>query len=147
MKTIKQIADELHVDKQRVYRYIRKNHINEAHQKNGVMYYDDAAETLIIQHFFKNEVHHDALQTASLDAVINMLKSELEMKNDQIRELNARLAESNAALITAQQSAQVAQALHAGTMQTKLIDGIDNRGEPTVSAVRFFNKLFGKKSR
>ena len=31
-KTIRQIADELGIDKQKVYRYIRKNHINEAHQ-------------------------------------------------------------------------------------------------------------------
>lgn len=32
-KTIKQIADELRVSKQQVYRYIKRNHISEAHQK------------------------------------------------------------------------------------------------------------------
>ena len=37
-KTMKQIADEIGIDKQRVYRYIKKNHVNVAHQKNGVMY-------------------------------------------------------------------------------------------------------------
>ena len=31
-KTIKQIADELGVSKQRVYRFIKQNCINEAHQ-------------------------------------------------------------------------------------------------------------------
>ena len=52
-KTIKEIADELGIDKQKVYRYIKKNHINEAYhevlQKNGVKRYDKAAEYLIKQ--------------------------------------------------------------------------------------------------
>ena len=133
MKTIKQMADELGIDKQRVYRYIRKNHINEAHQRCGVMYYDEAVEMAVIQHFCENDAHHDVHHeahhtasndtvTTSLDAVIDVLKTELEIKNEQIRELNARLAESNAALVAAQQSAQAAQALHAGTMQKQLID-------------------------
>lgn len=52
-KTIRQIADELGVSKQRVYRFIKQNCINEAHQRNGVMYYDDAAETRIKQGFFE----------------------------------------------------------------------------------------------
>ena len=56
-KTIRQIADELGVSKQRVYRIIKQNCINEAHQRNGVMYYDDAAETRIKQGFLKNELH------------------------------------------------------------------------------------------
>ena len=46
-KTIKQMADALGVDKQRVYRYIKKNCISEAHQKNGVMYYDEVVEKRI----------------------------------------------------------------------------------------------------
>ena len=48
-KTIKQMADALGVDKQRVYRYIKKNCISEAHQKNGVMYYDEVVEKRIKQ--------------------------------------------------------------------------------------------------
>lgn len=138
-KTIKEIADELGVDKQKVYRYIKKNHINEAHhealQKNGVKRYDEAAETLIKQGIFgestSGEAHHEALQnhinevvcdTVS-EALIDMLRKELEIKNEQIRELNARLAESSAALVAAQQTAQAAQALHAGTMQRQLLAG------------------------
>lgn len=46
-KTIKQISDEIGVDKQKVYRYIKKNHINESHQENGVMYYDQNAQNII----------------------------------------------------------------------------------------------------
>ena len=138
-KTIKEIADELGVDKQKVYRYIKKNHINEvlheALQKNGVKQYDEAAETLIKQGFSEestsSEALHEALQnhineavfdTVS-EAVIDMLRKELEIKNEQIRELNARLAESNAALVAAQQTAAAAQALHAGTIQQQLLTG------------------------
>lgn len=58
-----------------------------------------------------------------------MLQNELERKNEQlavkdrqIEELNARLAESNAALVAAQQTAQAAQALHAGTIQRQMLE-------------------------
>ena len=58
-----------------------------------------------------------------------MLQNELERKNEQlavkdrqIEELNARLAESNAALVAAQQTAQAAQALHAGTIQQQMLE-------------------------
>jgi len=149
MKTIKQIADEIGVDKQRVYRYIRKNRISEAHHEAGVMWYDEVDENLINAHFLENnrisEVHHEVHQTTSFDTVIDMLKSELEIKNEQIRELNARLAESNAALVAAQQSAQAAQVLHAGTMQKQLTDGAD-QAEPSTPQKSFFARIFGRKS-
>lgn len=96
-KTIKQMADALGVDKQRVYRYIKKSCINEAHQKNGVMYYDEAVEKRIKQAFYKNEPHQES---ASSDTVVDvllkqseMLQKELEIKNKQISDLNDRLAE------------------------------------------------------
>ena len=135
MKTIREIANELGVDKQKVYRFIKQNHINEAHreahQRSGVKYYDEAAETLIKQGFFgetaSSEAHHEAHQNcineAAFDAVIEMLQKELEIKNEQIRELNERLSECSAALLAAQQTAQAAQALHAGTIQQQLTEG------------------------
>lgn len=96
-KTIKQMADALGVDKQRVYRYIKKSCINEVHQKNGVMYYDEAVEKRIKQAFSKNEPHQES---ASSDTVVDvllkqseMLRKELEIKNKQISDLNDRLAE------------------------------------------------------
>jgi IS30 family transposase len=90
-KTTKQIADELGVSKQKVYRYIKKNCISEAHQKNGVMYYDEAAETLIKRGFFKNEAHHEAHHEAVSEAVIELLKNELQAKNEQIEQLQKLL--------------------------------------------------------
>ena len=101
MKTTKQIADELGIDKQRVYRYIKKNHISEALRKNGVMYYDDVAETNIKQAFDDKSVSNEVLQKHIDEAVIDtllkqseMLQKELEIKNKQIEKLNEMLAES-----------------------------------------------------
>ena len=55
---------------------------------------------------------------------------ELEIKNKQIEELNARLAEVTSALTTAQQTAQAAQALHAGMIQQQLKSGEAAPAEP-----------------
>lgn len=134
MKTQKEIADILGISKQRVYRFIKANCISEALHEAGVMYYDEAAESLIIGHFSgqaaSSEVLHEVVREAPnevvneavMDTVIAMLQRELDMKNKQIDDLNTRLAESNAALVAAQQSAQAAQALHAGTIK-HLADG------------------------
>lgn len=123
-KTIKEIADELGVDKQKVYRFIKQNHINEALQRSGVKYYDEAA----------------------FDAVVEMLQKELEIKKEQIRERNERLSECSAALL----AAQAAQALHAGTIQ-QLIDGVSDpeQEQPQADVVPgekkgWFSRLFMK---
>lgn len=100
--TIKQLSDEIGVDKQKVYRYIKKNHINEAHQKSGVMYYDEAVQKQIKQALSQNEVHQDHINEAHQnhinEAVIDtllkqseMLKNELEAKNKQIAEMQKLL--------------------------------------------------------
>lgn len=81
MKTIREIANELGVDKQKVYRFIKQNHINEAHhealQRSGVKYYDEAAETLIKQGFSdetaSSEAHHEAHQNRINEAVLMRL--------------------------------------------------------------------------
>lgn len=155
MKTIKEIADAAGVSKQRAYRYIRQNHISEAHHDAGVMQFDDAAASRIISHFLgencisdaHHDVHHDASNDTVVDTVLELLKAELEIKNEQIRELNARLAESNAALVAAQQSAQAAQLLHAGTMQRQLVSGEEAGLRPEGEGRGFFGRIFGKKNR
>ena len=48
------------------------------------------------------------------------LQKELEIKNKQIEDLNNRLLEITSALVTAQETAKVAQALHAGTIQQQI---------------------------
>ncbi|EJW90725.1 hypothetical protein EVA_21168, partial [gut metagenome] len=61
-----------------------------------------------------------------LQATIDTLQGQLSVKDKQIEELNARLAEVSSALVVAQQTAQAAQALHAGTIQKQLMDGEDD---------------------
>jgi len=101
MKTIKQIADEIGVSKQRIYRFIRKNRISDVHHDTGVMWCDDVAQSLIKQHFTDvdriSDVYHDVHHTVSsdtvVDTVIAMLQRELEAKNTQISALQSELAE------------------------------------------------------
>lgn len=97
-------------------------------------------KTLIYQHYGaieRKQVSQHAKPSCetcetSETTLIAMLQSELEHKNqqlevkdEQIRELNARLAEVSSALVAAQQTAQAAQALHAGTIQQQLTSGTD----------------------
>ena len=109
-KTIREIAEELNISKQKVYRFIKDNHIkevhHEAHQKNDVKYYDDAAQTLIKSHFLNQEAHqethHEAHQDHISDALINTLLKQLEEKDKQIESLSQ-------ALLNAQQLQAVAE--------------------------------------
>lgn len=102
MKTIKEIADELGIEKQKVYRFIKKNqiqevnqeYINEVLQKNNVKYYDDAAESIIKRGLYKErtskEAHQNCINEAENEVLltqIEMLKKELEEKNNQINTL------------------------------------------------------------
>ncbi|WP_368211375.1 hypothetical protein [Blautia wexlerae] len=62
---------------------------------------------------------------AVLQTTIDTLQGQLAIKDKQIEELNARLAEVSSALVAAQQTAQAAQALHAGTIKQQLTSGTD----------------------
>lgn len=119
-KTLKQLADELGVDKQKLYRFVKKNHINEvhqeAHQSTSVMQYDEAAQKLIKQAFSQKEVHQEVHQNHINDAVVDvllkqseLLKKELEIKNKQIEDLSERLAESQRLLNQQQQLQAMAE--------------------------------------
>ena len=118
-KTIKQIAEELKIDKQKVYRYIKNNNIeevhhealHEAHQKNKVKYYDEVAQRQIKQafevHQEENEVHqkvhHEAHQSTSKvhqklikstsnDVLLEALQKEIEVKNRQLEEKDKQIS-------------------------------------------------------
>lgn len=126
MKTIKQIADEVGVDKQKVYRYIKKNqikevhqkYINEALQKNGVKYYDETVEILIKQAFCEdsasNEVHRETHQNHINEAVFDALlkrfetvEKELEDKNNQIEYLHKLLDQEQQLRMVTEQKIQL----------------------------------------
>ena len=80
MKTIRQIADEIGVSKQAVYkRYKGKLHTvcaPYAHTEQGVLYLSEQAETLIKQDFLKdnrsNGAHTDTRTERSIGAVLEL---------------------------------------------------------------------------
>ena len=138
MKTIRQIADELGVSKQAVYkRFKGKLHTvcaPYAHTEQGVLYLEEQGETIIKQDFLQDdrfirahthtkcsnravlEQGQQANLVAVLQATIDTLQGQLEVKDRQIEQLTS-------ALVAAQQTAAAAQALHAGTMKQQLLSG------------------------
>jgi len=105
MKTLLELSQELNVPKQKIYRYIKK-HIIEVHHETGVMYIDETAETILKQVFNQDElhqentsdVHHEAHRATSDDtilkqfeAVIDILKIQLQEKDKQIEQLQKLL--------------------------------------------------------
>ena len=134
--TIAEIAAECGVSEQAVRGWCRRNHV--AKDAKGSFAISESQKTAIYQHYLgvgRNQVSQSAkLGFATCEtsetALISMLQKELDRKNEQlsvkdkqIEELNARLAENSSALVVAQQTAQAAQALHAGTIRQQLTDG------------------------
>ena len=134
--TIAEIAAECGVSEQAVRGWCRRNHV--AKDAKGSFAISESQKTAIYQHYLgvgRNHVSQSAkLGFATCEtsetALISMLQKELDRKNEQlsvkdkqIEELNARLAENSSALVVAQQTAQAAQALHAGTIRQQLTDG------------------------
>lgn len=125
--SIKEIAVDCGVSEQAVRAWCRRNHV--AKDAKASFAIDETTKTLIYQHYGaieRKQVSQHAKPSCetSETTLIAMLQSELEHKNQQlevkdkqIEELNARLAEVSSALVAAQQTAQAAQALHAGTIK------------------------------
>lgn len=152
--TIKEISAECGVSEQAVRAWCRRNHV--AKDAKGSFAISESIKTAIYQHYRVlegNEVSQHAKASCETceTVLIDMLQKELDRKSEQIavkdrqiEELNARLAESSAALVAAQQTAQAAQALHAGTMQQQLIDGSETPADLQEPEKRksWFSKLF-----
>ena len=129
------------------------------------MYLSEQAETLIKQDFLRDgcpngshtdthtersigavpEQSQEAGVVAILQATIDTLQGQLSVKDKQIEELNARLAEVSSALVVAQQTAQAAQALHpeqfgSSLLMVKMIQ--INRGRRWSRKKSWFSKVF-----
>jgi len=126
LKTLRQIADELHESKQRVYRNVKRNRIKCITDDAGVMWFGEVAQAQIKRNFQGqdciSDAHHEAHQGDASDAVnaelVAMLREQLAAKDRQIEELIAALGRE--------------QRLHAGTIQRRLTDG------------GFLSRLFGR---
>ena len=174
-KTIKEIADELGVSKTAVSKQIANLGLRSSLQKNGNQFAIENQQEKLIKMAFqkkrqqeittKNSVSDEQSQTKSqtananqsqtenhevcvLQTTVDTVQEQLSVKDQQIRELNARLAECSAALLAAQETARAAQALHAGTIQQQLSDGEDHAAASVLekqtapNKQRWFSRFF-----
>ena len=153
MKTIRQIADEIGVSKQAVFKKIKREPLSTSLQGltatvDGRLMVEVDGEKLIKQAFSEiapsttdNQLTvvdglvdgastPNAEKTAEVDGVISVLQStidtlqgQLEVKDRQIEQQAQTITRLTDALAAAQQTAAAAQALHAGTIQQQLITG------------------------
>ena len=153
MKTIRQIADEIGVSKTAVNKQIANLGLRSGLRKNGNQFaIDEHQEALIKQAFSEKsqteienqsqtktqtENHEVGDLVCVLQATIDTLQGQLEVKDRQI----AKLTE---ALVAAQQTAAAAQALHAGTMKQQLLSGESGTDQQEPEQKKsWFSKIFG----
>jgi len=118
LKTILELANEIGVTKQQIYRYI-KHHITDVLHINGMMYLNEVVQCSIKSAFLKNdtasELHHDVVHDASGEAVkdtVIYLQRELEKKDQIIGFLQNTIIQYQESLSKEQESLQNAQKLH-----------------------------------
>jgi predicted transcriptional regulator YheO len=153
MKTTKQLADTLGIDKQKVYRYIKKHNIKEAHQSGSTLYYDEAVEVRISQEFSISTTSSEARQSTSeayrsassdtvVSEVIAMLKEELSAKNKLIDEQQQTIKELNE---TIKIQAQSINAAHHNELAETIIDGQRELPAPSPEKLSLWSKIFKRK--
>jgi len=134
VKTIKQLADEFGVKKDKVKYRVGKLPENLLVNDRGITYVtDEGIEQLRDLLGVKTEKKTEEFTGEITASIVGMLRDELAAKNRQIEDLTA-------ALRAAQQTAAAAQALHAATVQQNIeSDAVKQRERG------FFGRIFGKK--
>ena len=158
MKTIREIADEIGVSKQAVFKKIKREPLSTSLRGltstvDGRLTVSVDGEKLIKQAFSAGtpSTNHQPVDgvvdgqvdgiIAVLQATIDTLQGQLEVKDRQIEQQAQTITRLSDALVAAQQTAAAAQALHAGTIQQQFLSGKDEtvRQEQKRSwFVRFF---------
>ena len=177
MKTIRQIADEIGVSKQAVFKKIKREPLSTSLQGltstvDGRLMVSVDGEKLVKRAFVGNmpsttdnqltgkvddlvdapstkneeETAADDGVISVLQATIDVLQGQLEVKDRQIEQQAQTITRLTDALAAAQQTAQAAQALHAGTIQQQLTDGSIDSGEDNSEKERktWFQRMFHK---
>lgn len=139
MKTIRQIADEIGVSKTAVNKQIANLGLRSGLRKNGNQFaIDEHQEALIKQAFSEKSQTENENQSQTktqtenqevcdlvcvLQATIDTLQGQLEVKDRQIEQQAQTITRLTDALATAQQTVAAAQTLHAGTIKQQLLTG------------------------
>ena len=163
MKTIREIADEIGVSKQAVFKKIKREPLSTSLQGltstvDGRLTVSVDGEKLIKQAFSAGtpSTNHQPVDgqvdgpvdgmIAVLQATIDTLQGQLEVKDRQIEQQAQTITRLSDALAAAQQTAAAAQALHAGTMQQQFLScevGVDQQGQGSVQRRSWISRLFG----
>ena len=150
MKTIREIADEIGVSKQAVFKKIKREPLSTSLRGltstvDGRLTVSVDGEKLIKQAFSAGtpSTNHQPVDgqvdgpvdglIAVLQATIDTLQGQLEVKDRQIEQQAQTITRLSDALVAAQQTAAAAQALHAGTMKQQLLSdeaGVNQGAEP-----------------
>jgi predicted transcriptional regulator len=125
---IGELAAELGVSKQAISQKIYKLGLDKELTKQGRWYIltneqVNAVKSSFVKATDKRQATKRLTDNHISLSIVEKITSQLEAKDRQIEELNARLAETTAALVSAQKTAEAAQALHAGTLKKMLTDG------------------------
>ena len=161
MKTIRQIADEIGVSKTAVSKQIANLGLRSGLRKNGNQFaIDERQEALIKQAFLEKSQTENANQSQTktqtenhevgdlvcvLQATIDTLQGQLEVKDRQIEQQAQTITRLTDALAAAQQTAAAAQALHAGTIQQQFLTGeagADQQSQEPEEKRGWFSRLF-----
>ena len=166
MKTIREIADEIGVSKQAVFKKIKREPLSTSLRGltstvDGRLTVSVDGEKLIKQAFSQDvpSTDHQPVDgvvdgqvdgpvdgmIAVLQATIGTLQGQLEVKDRQIEQQAQTITRLSDALIAVQQTAAAAQALHAGTIQQQLRTGEageDQQGQEPEQKRGWFSKLF-----
>ena len=163
MKTIREIADEIGVSKQAVFKKIKREPLSTSLRGltstvDGRLTVSVDGEKLIKQAFSAGtpSTNHQPVDgmvdgqvdgmIAVLQATIDTLQGQLEVKDRQIEQQAQTITRLSDALAAAQQTAAAAQALHAGTMQQQFLScevGVDQQGQGSVQRRSWISRLFG----
>ena len=158
MKTIRQIADEIGVSKTAVSKQIANLGLRSGLRKNGNKFAIDEHQEALIKRAFseksqteienqsqtktQTENHEVGDLVCALQATIDTLQGQLEVKDRQIEQQAQTITRLTDALAAAQQTAAAAQALHAGTIQQQFLTGEDQKGQEPEQKRGWFSKLF-----
>lgn len=158
-KTIKQIADELNVSKQAVYKRYKNKLYTEVypytHIENNILYIDEQGEKIIKQDFFKSfvdkqphtethtDIHTDThTDTEGVNKIIDTLNTTIELLNKQLEEKDKQIASLMETIQT--QAKGISAESHAELADKLKIESSEQKEERKTRG--FFGRLFGKET-
>jgi len=152
VKTIRQVADELGVSKDKIKYQVRKLPSNYLVKKGNITYLNEDGilnirDLMLGKTMQNSSVNNQVNIPSEENEIYKILKSELEAKNKLIDEQQQSINKLTAALERTTASLQAAQMLHGGTMHKQLLD--DGQRSPHGEVEhqpkrKFLQRIFGK---